>query len=239
MTQGPPRSSRSSQNPHNRPARPPASRGGRRPSGRHPARLLANGTGRTATRGAGEVIELDYGAAPGSFMFGASASSRGAAPVPGGLTTKVHLLADSGCRPRARVTRHRHDSLAFIPLIGRLAIARSGRGRPRTRPGRVLGDKAYSSTFDLALTWGSARSKPRFPDLLTRAVQAPARQPGWPSAGFRRPCLKQRNIVERAFCRPRQNRVVATRYDKRDFVWRETVELAAASIRIWLRHPVS
>jgi hypothetical protein len=39
----------------------------------------------------------------------------------------------------------RHDSLALVPLMGRLRIARRGRGRPRTRPGRVLGDKAYSS----------------------------------------------------------------------------------------------
>ena len=39
----------------------------------------------------------------------------------------------------------RHESLAFLPLMGQLKIARRGRGRPRTRPGRVLGDKAYSS----------------------------------------------------------------------------------------------
>ena len=31
--------------------------------------------------------------------------------------------------------------------------------------------------------------------------------------------------------------LIATRYDTRDFVWRGTV--AVASIRIWLRHPVS
>src|SRR5258707_8617612 len=39
----------------------------------------------------------------------------------------------------------RDDSLAFIPLMGRLKIARRAPGRPRTRPGRVLADKAYSS----------------------------------------------------------------------------------------------
>ena len=65
----------------------------------------------------------------------------------GGLTTKIHLAADSGCRPLARVTSagQRHDSLAFLPLMGRLKVTRAGRGRPRTRPGRVLADKAYSS----------------------------------------------------------------------------------------------
>jgi Transposase DDE domain len=40
---------------------------------------------------------------------------------------------------------HRHDSLAFVPLMDRLKVARRGRGRLLTRPGRVLGDKAYSS----------------------------------------------------------------------------------------------
>jgi transposase len=55
------------------------------------------------------------------------------------------------------------------------------------------------------------------------------------AACLRRGCLlyKQRNVVERAFCRLRQYRAVATRYDKRDFIWRGTID------RIWLRHPVS
>lgn len=40
----------------------------------------------------------------------------------------------------------RNDGQAFLPLMGRLKIARRGHGRPRIRPGRILGDKAYSST---------------------------------------------------------------------------------------------
>jgi hypothetical protein len=39
----------------------------------------------------------------------------------------------------------RHDSLAFNAVMARIRIRRRGRGRPRTRPGRVLADKAYSS----------------------------------------------------------------------------------------------
>ena len=35
----------------------------------------------------------------------------------------------------------RHDSIAFEPLMQRLRIHRTGRGRPRTRPGRLLADK--------------------------------------------------------------------------------------------------
>jgi hypothetical protein len=65
----------------------------------------------------------------------------------GGLTTKIHLLADRRCRPLTRVTTagQRHDSLAFEAVMNRLRIARIGPGRARTRPGRLLADKAHSN----------------------------------------------------------------------------------------------
>src|SRR4051795_3447957 len=65
----------------------------------------------------------------------------------GGLTSKIHLAADRRCRPVARVTSagQRHDSLGLRPVVAGIRIGRRGRGRPWTRPGRVLGDKAYSS----------------------------------------------------------------------------------------------
>jgi transposase len=44
-----------------------------------------------------------------------------------------------------------------------------------------------------------------------------------------------RNGVERAINKLKQSRAVATRYDKRDYVWRGTVGVAA--IQIWLRDP--
>jgi hypothetical protein len=65
----------------------------------------------------------------------------------GGLTSKIHLVADTRCRPLARVTTagQRHDSLAIAPAMAALRIARPGPGRPRTRPGRLLADTTYSS----------------------------------------------------------------------------------------------
>ena len=47
---------------------------------------------------------------------------------------------------------------------------------------------------------------------------------------------KERNTVERCFGKLKQLRAVATRYDKRDYMYRATIDVA--SIRIWLRDPV-
>jgi transposase len=155
----------------------------------------------------------------------------------GGLTSKIHLLADSGCRPLARITSagQRGDSLAFVPLMGQLGIARPGGGRPRTRPGRVLGDKAYSSAAIRAhlRRRGIKATIPEPSDQVRHRLRrgtSGGRPPAFDPAAYR-----DRNTVERAFSQLRQHRSVATRYDKRDFVWRGTIDVA--TIRIWLRHP--
>jgi transposase len=156
----------------------------------------------------------------------------------GGLTSKIHLAADSHCRPLARVTSagQRHDSLGFEPVMAALRIRRRGRGRPRTRPGTVLADKAYSSK---AIRSHLRRRKikaviPEPADQIKNRKNKGSRG-GRPPA-FDRQAYKKRNVVERAIGKLRQHRAVATRYDKRDFVWRGTVDVA--TIRIWLRDPV-
>jgi hypothetical protein len=154
----------------------------------------------------------------------------------GGLSTKIHLAADSRARPLARVTSagQRNDALGFEPVMTRLRIARQGPGRPRTRPGRVLADKAYSSR--------GIRSHLRRRGIQTvipePADQARHRQRRGSSGG--RPvtydvdAYRLRNTVERAINKLRGNRAVATRFE-RDYVYRGTVDVA--SIGIWLRNP--
>ena len=127
----------------------------------------------------------------------------------------------------------RHDSLGFEPVMAALRIRRRVRGRPRTRPGTVLADKAYSSK---AIRAHLRRRKirtviPEPADQIKNRKKKGSRG-GRPPA-FDRQAYKARNVVERAIGKLRQHRAVATRYDKRDFVWRGTVDVAA--IRIWLR----
>lgn len=120
--------------------------------------------------------------------------------------------------------------------MNQLKIARRGPGRPRTRPGRMLGDKAYSSTAIRAhLRRRGIKTTIPEPGDQARHRHRRGSRGGRPPA-FDPAAYKQRNVVERTFGKLRQHRAVATRYDKRDYVWRGTVDVA--SIRIWLRHPV-
>jgi transposase len=48
---------------------------------------------------------------------------------------------------------------------------------------------------------------------------------------------KERNTVECCFNKLRQHRAVAIRYDKRERIYQSTIDVA--SIRIWLRDPVT
>lgn len=118
------------------------------------------------------------------------------------------------------------------PLLAQLAIRRLGRGRPRTRPDAVLGDKAYSSRAIRA-------------DLRARGIKAVIPQPSDQighrkkrgSAGGRPPAFdakayKGRNVIERSFNNHKQWRGIATRYDKLATVYRGAVVLRA--ITIWL-----
>ena len=152
----------------------------------------------------------------------------------GGFSTKIHLAADARCRPLSRVLTagQRHDSIAFDTVLDRVRIARRGRGRPRTRPDRVLADKAYSNTAirTSLRRRGIKATIPLKSDQLARHARRPGRRPSFDTEAY-----KQRNVVERTINKLRETRAVATRYDKREYVYAGTIDVA--SIRIWLRDP--
>jgi transposase len=83
----------------------------------------------------------------------------------------------------------------------------------------VLGDKAYSSAAIRAhlrrRKIKAAISQPA--DQAQNRLDRGSRPPAFDTIAY-----KQRNTVERAFCHLRQHRAVATRYDKRDYIWRGT-----------------
>ena len=106
-------------------------------------------------------------------------------------------------------------------LISCSAIRRIGRGRPRLRPAKMVGDKAYSRRrIRLAL-----RKRGIIPVIPTKANER--RQPG-----FDRQASRQRNIVERLINRLKNFRRIATRYEKRAANYLAMITIGA--ILLWL-----
>jgi transposase len=137
----------------------------------------------------------------------------------------------------ARVTTagQRHDSLSFDAVMCDLVVVRPS-GPPRRRPDRVLADKAYSSRRirDQLRRRGIRATIPEPADQ--QAARARRGSNGGRPPAFDVARYKDRNVVERAINKLRATRAVATRFDKREYIYRGTIDVA--TIRIWLRDPV-
>jgi transposase len=98
----------------------------------------------------------------------------------------------------------RHEATAFERLLEQGAVRRPGRGRPRVRPRRVVGDKGYT---------GRARRA----YCRRRGIRhtIPRRRDERRTGPFDRAIYRLRNRVERLINRCKQYRSLATRYDKR------------------------
>jgi transposase len=110
-------------------------------------------------------------------------------------------------------------------------VPRTGVGRPRTRP--VLADKAYTSRRNRRYL--RRRGIPHtIPERLDQQRHRKKRgSRGGRPTGFDSERYKKRNTVERTINRLKSFRAVATRYEKRAYIYLGTVTLAA--LVIWLR----
>lgn len=112
----------------------------------------------------------------------------------GGRTTKIHLLVDEHGRPHVLhlTAGQASDIVAAAELIAA--------SRPSAR---LLADRAYDGDA-LRHSLASRGTTAVIPNKINRVNRFP----------FDRDAYRLRNAVERAFCRLKDFRAVATRYDK-------------------------
>lgn len=124
-----------------------------------------------------------------------------------------------------------HESMHADRVLRRVRVRRSGRrGRPRSRPRRAAGDKAYSNPR-VRRELRARRIVPVIPhkaDELARMKTPPA---------FDRAAYRRRNAIERCVGMLKEFRRVATRYEKLAVNYQQMVELAM--IRICMRRYLS
>jgi transposase len=165
-----------------------------------------------------------------------SNASSWASSVPGPAvwtTTRRSLPATRKTLATALTSGQAADSPQFTTVLGRIRVPRrSGPGRPRTRPTRVLGDKAYSARANRAYL--RRRGIP-----ATIPVKVDSRPIGgrrlrrWTTANVRPDRYRQRHAVECGINLHKQHRGFATRYDKLAVRYEDAAEIS--DIDIWLR----
>jgi transposase len=118
----------------------------------------------------------------------------------------VHLRIDGNSNVISIILTpgQQHESTVFKDLMDRGAVKRNGKGHPKKRPRRVVGDKAYGS--------GEIRTF-----LRKRGIRStiPRKSNEKRRGSFDREGYRKRNKIERLVGRVKEFRRIATRYEKR------------------------
>ena len=115
-----------------------------------------------------------------------------------------------------------HEATVFEPLLEQGAVRRPGRGRPRLRPKRVVGDKGY--------TGRAHRAYCRRRGIRHTIPRRTTERRGGP---FDRASYRRRHRVENLLARCKQYRSLATRYDKRAESYRALWTIAM--LILWIK----
>jgi transposase len=132
----------------------------------------------------------------------------------GGRTCKIHCLADDRGRPVAFALTPGNiaDISMAIPLLGIAAPAR-----------RLIADKAYDA--DTLRRWLTERGiKPVIPSSAARRTPYP----------LNKRIYRRRNVIERLFCRLKNWRRIATRYDRQASNYLAALALVA-TVAEWIK----
>ena len=130
----------------------------------------------------------------------------------GGLTTKIHTLVDALGNPLAffLTPGQAHDLLGADALL------------PQMAADLLIADKAFDADERVIRPMQSAG----------KSAVIPPRKHRLASRDFDRDLYKTRHLIENFFCKLKQFRAIATRYDKTARNFLAALHLAAATI--WL-----
>jgi transposase len=130
----------------------------------------------------------------------------------GGLSTKIHALVDALGNP-----------LAFLLTAGQAHdLAGADALLPHMAAGRLIADKAFDADARVLEPLAQAGKSAVIPPRPNRVTPRE----------FDRHLYKERHLIENFFCKLKQFRAIATRYDKTARNFLAAIHLAAAIISL-------